>query len=69
VSLKNELRSVERELVRLQFVLVREGNHRIWRRADGQVLVTPKPHRSADPHAIKNLRAQVRRLQEGGQRT
>lgn len=61
---RKELRAAERELEALGFTFVREGAHRIFRHADGRVVVVPKGHASRDPRAIKNLTAFIRRLKK-----
>lgn len=60
-SVRRELRDIERQLETEGYVLVREGTHRIWRHPTEGVFVVPKPHATADPRAMKNLRADLKR--------
>lgn len=55
------LRAIERELRTQGYSLVREGKHRIWRHPAEGFVVVPKAHGSADPRAVRNLRAEIKR--------
>lgn len=64
MSIREDLRAVERDLARRGYFLVRDGKHRIWRHPTLGVFVVPKPHATGDPRAIRNLRADLKRRKE-----
>lgn len=63
---RNDLRAVEQELRRLGLAPQRRARHgMLWQRpGGGPMVLVPRDHKGGDPRAIKNLWAEVRRLEK-----